>query len=122
MAGDPLSASDLSSATPVVGSVEPDSDPSEDAPRDLATPLAYAHAGRRRRRITEELFRCKLSLEAKGEVFPCNALVWRTPEKMRSHLLDHMTEDDLSGLTDDQVRAMYIDAARLPQEGIPDDE
>lgn len=82
----------------------------------------YAHAGRRRKRITEDLFRCKLPLILKGEKIPCNALVWRKPDEMRAHMLDHYTEDEIAALDDDAVRARFMEAARVPQEGIPDDD
>lgn len=97
----------------------------------------YAHAGRRRRRITEDLFRCKLKLHVIKQRFgeydadnlsesedaiACNALVWKTNAKMRLHLADHMSESDVDKLTDNQVRAMYVDASRIAQEGIPDND
>ncbi len=73
--------------------------------------------------MTENLFRCKLSLVMKGERIPCNALVWRErPDKMREHMIDHMTQEEIDKLSDDEIRAMYIDAARIHQEGIPQDD
>jgi hypothetical protein len=83
---------------------------------------APAHAGRRRRRITEDLFRCRLPLVIKGQKIPCNALVWRRPDKMREHLCDHLNEAEISALDDSQLQIHYANAARIAQEGIYDDE
>lgn len=83
---------------------------------------APAHAGRRRRRITEDLFRCKLPLVIKGQKIPCNALVWRRPDKMREHLCDHLSEEEIAKLDDNGLQIHYSTAARIAQEGIYDDE
>lgn len=112
------------------------SDPVETSSRDLIwcfkcdrrtcrcpkIPDHYAHAGRRRKRITEDLFRCKMPLVLKGEKIPCNALVWRQADKMREHMLDHMTESELELLSEADLLTRYKDAARIAQEGIPDDD
>lgn len=59
-----------------------------------------------------------------GERIKCNALVWRTPAKMREHLSrDHgISEKTLAALDDTMLRAKFTEAHRLPQEGIPDDD
>lgn len=73
--------------------------------------IPYAHAGRRRRRITEDLFRC----QARN----CNALVWRTVEAMRAHIGMH---NELENLSDVEIDQWFRDAARIAQEGIPDND
>lgn len=83
---------------------------------------APAHAGRRRRRITEDLFRCKLPLVIQGNAIACNALVWRRPDKMREHLCDHLSPEQIDALDDSQLQVHYANAARISQEGIYDDE
>jgi hypothetical protein len=89
-------------------------------------PETFAHSGRRRKRITEDLFRCALHLVVRDVLthrkILCNALVWRTPDKMREHLKEHLSEAEIDSLSDDQVRERYVDAQKIKQEGIPDDE
>lgn len=122
MEQDPTSSSEPS-ATPELACVDANPDPSETSECDLDKAQGkYAHAGRRRKRITEDLFRCALPLIIKDQRIPCNALIWRRPDKMREHLIDHMSEDEISALSDDEVRSAYRDASRIVQEGIPDDD
>jgi hypothetical protein len=119
-----------SSSPDLPGGADPlDPNASDDAsPAGNGSDLKYAHAGRRRRRITEELFRCKrLLIVVKERAMQetrirCNALVWRTPEKMREHLISHLTSDEIAKLSDAEIRELYTDAARIAQEGIPDND
>lgn len=122
MVGDLASDPPSSVCDVVVGSVGAalDLPPVDGVDLDEKTP--YAHAGRRRKRITEDLFRCRLPLRIGGERIACNALVWRKSDKMREHLHEHFSEDDLFGLSETDIRGKYMDAARVPQEGIPNDE
>jgi hypothetical protein len=81
-----------------------------------------AHKGRRRRKFTQELFRCLHVTEARGRMLPCNALLWRyKPEDLREHLLEHLDENLVLSLTDQEVIQKYSDAARIHLEGVIDD-
>jgi hypothetical protein len=63
-----------------------------------------------------------IQIKNREKFIPCNALVWRTPEKMREHLSAHLTSDEIAKLTDEEIRAWYTEAARIAQEGIPDND
>lgn len=86
---------------------------------------APSHAGRRRRRITGELIRCAAKLILGTwirEPIPCKALVWNTPEARREHLQEHISPDEINSMDDSQIAQWYIKAARIAQEGIPDND
>lgn len=90
----------------------------------------YAHKGRRRRKITDELFRCPHSIEfnergAVGTGVLCGALLWRADsEALRFHLVsDHAAKyPGAEAMTDAEIQAVYIAAAMIPQEGVSDED
>jgi len=88
--------------------------------RDPSQP--YAHAGRRRRKITEELIRCPTVEIVHGQTLPCNALIWNKPEALREHLAEHRPDSVVRKLTDQEIREWYVEAKTIHQEGIPCDD
>ncbi len=92
-----------------------------EGPLEAPEPKAYAHKGRRRRRITDELFRCPCPLVAGG--ISCGALLWRSDlVDLREHLItDHNVDKArVAALTDDDVAGYYIKAELIPQADIND--
>lgn len=82
----------------------------------------YAHFQKRRRRYTEELFRCQFVDMISRTPLVCNHLLWRDkPQDLRNHLLEHLKVEEVQKLSDDQVRERYSDAKRIFLAGIPED-
>lgn len=90
---------------------------------DIPPPKRYAHHGKRRRRFTEELFRCQHVDKISRSDLVCNALLWRNrPEALRAHLQEHIDLDQIAKMSDDEVTNWYTEAKRIFLAGIPEDE
>lgn len=90
---------------------------------DIPPPKRYAHHGKRRRRFTEELFRCQYVDKISRSDLVCNSLLWRNrPEELRAHLLEHLTLDEIGKMTDAQVANWFNPAKKIYLAGIPEDE
>lgn len=82
----------------------------------------YAHHGKRRRRFTEELFRCPHIDKISRSDLVCNALLWKNrPDELRKHLAEHISLDEIGKMTDDEVTNWYVQAKRIFLAGIPED-
>jgi hypothetical protein len=89
---------------------------------DIEPPKRYAHFGKRRRSFTEELFRCQYVDKISRSDLVCNALLWRNrPEELRKHLLQHLGEQEVRRMTDDQVTNWYVEAKHIMLTEIPED-
>lgn len=124
--GDPTNPT-CDDCIPHVDSVAPLDRSTESLPGDLTSdippPKRYAHHGKRRRRFTEELFRCQFVDKISRSDLVCNSLLWKNrPDELRSHLQEHLTLDQIGRMTDDDVRKWYTDAKRIFLQGIPEDE
>jgi hypothetical protein len=89
---------------------------------DIAPPKRYAHFGKRRKSFTEEMFRCPHTDKVSRSELICGALLWRNrPEKLREHLLEHLSKQGVHAMSDDQVISWYIDAKHIMLSEIPED-
>ena len=89
---------------------------------DIPPPKRYAHHGKRRRKFTEELFRCAHVDKISRSDLVCNSLLWKNrPDELRAHLHEHLTVDEIGKMTDDDVKKWYVDAKRIFLQGIPED-
>lgn len=93
----------------------------------LEAPKTYAHKGRRRRKITDELFRCPLGINFDGrgpvgEGVLCHALLWRSDvDTLRKHLVDDHGITDANNKADSEVSRVFIPANTISQPDITDD-
>lgn len=93
-----------------------------DLVNDIPPPKRYAHHGKRRRRFTEELFRCQFVDKISRSDLVCNCLLWKNrPAELRAHLQEHLTLDQIGKMSDDEVAKWYVDAKRIFLQGIPED-
>lgn len=82
----------------------------------------YAHHGKRRRSITEDLFRCTFVTKVVSDELSCGALLWKNrPADLRSHLLQHLPLEIVRDMSDTQVSDAYTQAKRIFLEHLPDD-
>jgi hypothetical protein len=89
---------------------------------EIPPPKRYAHHGKRRRKFTEELFRCPCVDKISRSDLVCNSLLWRNrPDELRAHLQEHLTVDQIGKMTDAEVTKWYVDAKRIFLQGIPED-
>lgn len=89
---------------------------------DIPPPKRYAHHGKRRRKFTEELFRCQHVDKISRSDLVCNALLWKNrPQELRAHLQEHIDLDQIGKMSDDEVREWYVQAKRIFLQGIPED-
>lgn len=90
---------------------------------EIPPPKRYAHHGKRRRRFTEELFRCQFIDKISRSDLVCNSLLWKNrPDELRAHLVNHLTLDQIGKMSDDEVRNWYTNAKRIFLAGIPEDD
>jgi len=88
----------------------------------IPVPKRYAHRGKRRRSYTEEMFRCPFVDMISRTPLVCNHLLFRDKiSELRDHLIQHKNVAEVQVMTDDEVRACFIDAKRIFLKGIPED-
>lgn len=89
----------------------------------VPVPKRYAHHGKRRRSYTDEMFRCQFTDMISRTPLICNHLLWKGKiTELREHLLEHKKLEEVQAMSDDDVRACYMDAKRIFLEGIPEDD
>lgn len=88
----------------------------------IPAPKRYGHFGKRRRSYTDELFRCPIIDKISRTDLVCNHLLWRNNlAELRDHLAQHLNLEQVSKLTDSQVREHFTDARRIFLQPIPED-
>lgn len=99
-----------------------DDDKPVDLVSDIPPPKRYAHHGKRRRKFTDEMFRCHYVDKISRSDLVCNALLWRSRvDNLREHLKEHISLDVIAKMSDDNVRDWYNPAKRIMLQGIPED-
>lgn len=89
---------------------------------DLPPPKRYAHFGKRRRSFTDEMFRCQYVDKISRSDLVCNSLLWKNRDQaLREHLTQHILQEEIDKLDNDQVRAWYKNAKKIYLQRIPED-
>lgn len=86
-------------------------------------PKRYGHYGKRRKRYTEEMFRCPFTYMISRSSLICGHLLWkdRVPD-LRAHLQEHLELAKVQVMTDSDVIKQYDQAQIISQPGIKDDD
>lgn len=80
----------------------------------------YAHRGKRRKKYTEELFRCQFVTLVGHQTLVCNCLLWKNrSDELRTHLLEHFPSYLVTSLTLQQLTKCYSNASSVWIDGMP---